>query len=408
MVAMGQILIYSGAIVVLFLFVVALLPQGGAEGAPASGRVLGGLVAGGALLAAIAAWLSLGGALPPAAPTAGGDVVEIGRALFGSADRAVRADRATAAGRDRRRGRDLAAAGAAAMNGLNGETLVLGDQRRVAGASAPLASLIRRNPIAMLMSIELMLNAANLLLVLARAGSRQRRRAGCGADRAGAGGRRGGDRPRRGAGPLPRPRPRGRGRAGGGARMSGLLLWAWLFTLPGLLLTALGVGREPGAASLGGPLVMLVVALGALATGAARRPRACPNWLPFLPDGAFHLRVDSLSAVMLAVVGAVSTCVYVYSLGYMDRGVEGAPRPPFLLLPGLLPRLDGAPGAGRQHRRAADRLDLRRPGQLPADQLLDRQARARSRAGLEALAANAIGDAALLLALVIVPTAAAT
>lgn len=83
MVAMGQILIYSGAIVVLFLFVVALLPQGGTEGDPGLGRVLGGLVAGGALLAGIAAWLVLGGSLPPSAPNAGGNVVEIGRSLFG-------------------------------------------------------------------------------------------------------------------------------------------------------------------------------------------------------------------------------------------------------------------------------------------------------------------------------------
>jgi NADH-quinone oxidoreductase subunit J len=83
MVAMGQILIYSGAIVVLFLFVIALLPQGGAEGDPGIGRVLGGLVAGGALLAGIAAWLALGPSLPPSATNAGGNVVEIGRSLFG-------------------------------------------------------------------------------------------------------------------------------------------------------------------------------------------------------------------------------------------------------------------------------------------------------------------------------------
>ena len=50
--------------------------------------------------------------------------------------------------------------------------------------------------------------------------------------------------------------------------MSALLLWAWLFTLPGLLLTALGVGKRPGAASQGGPPLMLIVALAALATGA--------------------------------------------------------------------------------------------------------------------------------------------
>jgi NADH-quinone oxidoreductase subunit J len=83
MVAMGQILIYSGAIVVLFLFVVALLPQGGVEGFPGGGRVLGAVVAGGALLAALAASLAIGGAIPPTSPTPGGGVVEIGRVLFG-------------------------------------------------------------------------------------------------------------------------------------------------------------------------------------------------------------------------------------------------------------------------------------------------------------------------------------
>jgi NADH-quinone oxidoreductase subunit J len=80
---MGQILIYSGAIVVLFLFVVALLPQGGSEGDPGVGRVLAGLVGGIALLVGISAWLAVGGSLPTAAPSAGGNVAEIGRALFG-------------------------------------------------------------------------------------------------------------------------------------------------------------------------------------------------------------------------------------------------------------------------------------------------------------------------------------
>jgi NADH-quinone oxidoreductase subunit J len=83
MVAIGQVLVYSGAIVVLFLFVVALLPQGGAEGDPGLSRALGSVVAAGALLAAIAAWLSVGGGLPPPAPNAGGNVVEVGRSLFG-------------------------------------------------------------------------------------------------------------------------------------------------------------------------------------------------------------------------------------------------------------------------------------------------------------------------------------
>lgn len=83
MVAVGQILIYSGAIVVLFLFVIALLPQGGSEPFPGVGRIIGGVVAGGALLAAIAAWLALSATLPTPAASAGGNVAEIGRSLFG-------------------------------------------------------------------------------------------------------------------------------------------------------------------------------------------------------------------------------------------------------------------------------------------------------------------------------------
>lgn len=83
MVAMGQVLVYSGAIVVLFLFVVALLPHGGAEDHPGTGRVLGGVVAGAALLAGLAAWFAFGAALPAPAASAGGNVVEIGRVLFG-------------------------------------------------------------------------------------------------------------------------------------------------------------------------------------------------------------------------------------------------------------------------------------------------------------------------------------
>src|SRR5690242_20830804 len=46
MVAVGQIVIYSGAIVVLFLFVVTLLPTGGRELSPTGGRVAAALVAG--------------------------------------------------------------------------------------------------------------------------------------------------------------------------------------------------------------------------------------------------------------------------------------------------------------------------------------------------------------------------
>jgi NADH-quinone oxidoreductase subunit L len=184
--------------------------------------------------------------------------------------------------------------------------------------------------------------------------------------------------------------------------MSALLLWAWLFTLPGLLLTALGVGKRPGSASQGGPPVMLIVALAALATG-AHQELELPNWLPFLPDGAFHLRVDPLSAVMLAVIGAVSTCVYVYSLGYMDPEVEGhanvrrffcfldfflASMALLVLAGNIAVLLIGWTGVGISSFLLISFWN-EKPGTLAA--------------GMQALAANAIGDAALVVALVLVP-----
>ena len=82
LVAVGQILIYSGAIVVLFLFVVALLPSGGSEGPAELGRIGAALVGGAAVLAALAAAVGTVTA-QPAANWSGG-VAEIGRSLFGS------------------------------------------------------------------------------------------------------------------------------------------------------------------------------------------------------------------------------------------------------------------------------------------------------------------------------------
>ena len=81
LVAIGQVIIYSGAIVVLFLFVVTLLPTGGRELAPTSGRLAGAILAGGTLLAALAAALAAGA--PLASATLPGGVDAVGRALFG-------------------------------------------------------------------------------------------------------------------------------------------------------------------------------------------------------------------------------------------------------------------------------------------------------------------------------------
>lgn len=83
LVAVGQVIIYAGAIVVLFLFVVTLLPSGGRELPLGAGRVVAGLIAGGALLVALATAISGSSLLTSRPAAAAVDVASIGRALFG-------------------------------------------------------------------------------------------------------------------------------------------------------------------------------------------------------------------------------------------------------------------------------------------------------------------------------------
>src|SRR5438552_16228317 len=102
--------------------------------------------------------------------------------------------------------------------------------------------------------------------------------------------------------------------------MMGLLAWAWVFTLPGLVLTALGVPsdrRRAGYASLAGPVVLLIVAVIALIGGGSSSV-VFDGWLPFLPDGAYRALADELGALMLAILGFIASVVYVYSLGYLS------------------------------------------------------------------------------------------
>ncbi|HEX3245334.1 MAG TPA: NADH-quinone oxidoreductase subunit J [Chloroflexota bacterium] len=81
LVAMGQIVIYSGAIVVLFLFVVALLPTGGFEGALGSGRAVAALVMVAILLGTFGAVIGAGA--PSATAETDHSVESVGRVLFG-------------------------------------------------------------------------------------------------------------------------------------------------------------------------------------------------------------------------------------------------------------------------------------------------------------------------------------
>jgi NADH-quinone oxidoreductase subunit L len=181
-----------------------------------------------------------------------------------------------------------------------------------------------------------------------------------------------------------------------------LLAWSWLATLPGLCLTAAGFGRRPGSASVLGPVLLGLAGLFWVLFAGEPVLVRIEDWLPGLPDGALALRVDGLAAVMLCVVGLVSACVYVYSLEYM-RGDPGQRRffvfldlfvlaMALLVLGGTLATLlIGWAGVG-----LASFLLIafwrERAGTLGA--------------GLQALAANAVGDGALLLAVVLLPAGA--
>jgi NADH-quinone oxidoreductase subunit J len=82
MVAVGQVVIYSGAIVVLFLFVVTLLPTGGRELAPTGGRRAAAVVAAAGIVVAFGAALAAGPIPQAPAVPVNLDVASVGRALF--------------------------------------------------------------------------------------------------------------------------------------------------------------------------------------------------------------------------------------------------------------------------------------------------------------------------------------
>jgi NADH-quinone oxidoreductase subunit L len=118
-----------------------------------------------------------------------------------------------------------------------------------------------------------------------------------------------------------------------------------------------------------------------------------------MPDGAFRSLADPLSALMLAILGFVASLVYIYTLGYMadDPGRRRffvyldlfvATMALLVLAGNLAVLLIGWTGVGISSFLLIS-FWRDRPGTLGA--------------GLQALAANAIGDGALLLAAVLVP-----
>jgi NADH-quinone oxidoreductase subunit J len=83
-VAMGQVTIYSGAIVVLFLFVVLLLPERGEETRANMKRVLVALVGGGVMATALLPVASLAAAPAAVPPEPGFSVEALAGSLFGA------------------------------------------------------------------------------------------------------------------------------------------------------------------------------------------------------------------------------------------------------------------------------------------------------------------------------------
>jgi NADH-quinone oxidoreductase subunit L len=184
--------------------------------------------------------------------------------------------------------------------------------------------------------------------------------------------------------------------------MNQLLPWMFLATLPGCLLTGLVRGLRPGVLSLPGPLLLLGAMLWFLLGDAAPLVVRIDGWLPMLPDGAFALRLDALAATLLAVVGFVSTCVYVYSLSYLHD--DPSQRRFFCLLDLFLAAMSLLVLAGNLVVLVAGWAGVGLVSFLLISFWRDREHTLG--AGLQALTANAIGDGALLLACVLVPAGA--
>jgi NADH-quinone oxidoreductase subunit L len=184
--------------------------------------------------------------------------------------------------------------------------------------------------------------------------------------------------------------------------MNTIIPWVWLFPLPFLILNVLKQPVKAGAASFLGPLFVGVSALGFLLGDRAPVHVVIDKWIPFLPDSAFRLTVDGLAAMMLIVVGGVATCVFIYAISYM-RDDERAHRffafldffvmtMCLLVVSGnLTVLLIGWTGVG-----IASFLLISFWWQKGWP----------LQAGFLALGANAIGDAALLVACVIMPKGA--
>ena len=171
-VAAAQVLVYGGAVMVMFLFVIAYLGDRTDE-SPWSGgpswQIVGAVLAGGAILAEVCVVVGLGAGGFLSQPEA-----HRPRVRLAGVDRApvphrparrVRGDVDRAAGRRRRRRRARLARAedrGRCTDLTSGGTSILAGLLFSIGA---LGVMLRRNPLIILLSVEIMLNSANLLLI---------------------------------------------------------------------------------------------------------------------------------------------------------------------------------------------------------------------------------------------------
>ena len=186
--------------------------------------------------------------------------------------------------------------------------------------------------------------------------------------------------------------------------MNNLLPWVWAFPLPFLLLNVFGFPKKAGQVSFVGPLAIFVVAI-AFLFGEHQPVKVVFNdVMPFLPDPAVRFTVDGLAGVMLAVVGGVATCVFVYAISYMHDDERAhrffafldffvAAMSLLVVAGNLTVLLAGWTGVG-----IASFLLISFWWQKPSGSGIGPL-----QAGFLALGANAIGNAALLLAAVALP-----
>ncbi|OGQ26388.1 MAG: hypothetical protein A2138_19810, partial [Deltaproteobacteria bacterium RBG_16_71_12] len=180
-----------------------------------------------------------------------------------------------------------------------------------------------------------------------------------------------------------------------------LLLWSFLLPLPTLVLSALGLPKRAGLLSFLSPLAILAAGVAWLAQGAASAKVVLPDLVRFLPDGAFRLTVDPLAGVMLLVVGFVSTCVFVYAQGYMAH--DERPHRFFAFLDFFVACMCLLVVAGNLAVLLIGWTGVGIASFLLISFWWQKDGGAPLKAGYLALGANAIGDAALLVAVVLVP-----